>query len=273
MGWRVNDHTSAEQVGAIIRSEREKRELTGTKLAQLAQVSASTLSQLEHGKRAVSLDLADQVLAALGLRLHVGVEPLHDKIDKAIAQCAGRSLSEIVGTWKVSLTAFATFLDGVPYIIEGPAAAALQGVPVAVDTLGIAIPADDDAAREKFESAMYRIRARRGPDGWQPLSLRAPGSPRFWTMWWGAVEVRQATKFNPVMWIDIDPLPRLVATTTIPGAEFDLIDVSTQTEMEPLKRARVAVAPLASIESRDPAMRRLLERTRERLEAHHQVHD
>ena len=96
----TGDDGSAERMGALVRGQREKLELSLGKLAARSGVSAATLSKLERGQRSVTLDLADRVLEVMGLRLHVTVEPLWTTVDEAIANAAGHSPAERVAQWR-----------------------------------------------------------------------------------------------------------------------------------------------------------------------------
>src|SRR5258708_5465206 len=62
MAVATGNDGSAERMGALVRGQREKRELSLGKLAARSGVSVATLSKLERGQRSVTLDLADRVL-------------------------------------------------------------------------------------------------------------------------------------------------------------------------------------------------------------------
>jgi hypothetical protein len=188
----------------------------------------------------------------MGLRLHVAAEPQWGPVDEAIERAAGRSLSERVSGWAADAAAYFTLLDGVPFIVEGLAAAALQGAPVPVDALAIAVPADDEEALDNLTIALAAMSAHRG-EGFEDRDPRTAGSPRYQSMH-GPLYVRLASPFEPVLWADIDPLPE----PRLPLRWF------LRESREPLPRARVAVTPVADVEAMDAGVRRVLRRVRER---------
>jgi ribosome-binding protein aMBF1 (putative translation factor) len=66
------DAIPIEQVGARIRAERRRQQLTLRQLAELSGSSQATLSRIEGGSLAVQLDTLVQVAQALGLQLWIG---------------------------------------------------------------------------------------------------------------------------------------------------------------------------------------------------------
>lgn len=246
----TDDDRSAGRAGAIIRSEREQRALSLAQLAAEAGVSVANLSRLERGQRASTLDLADRVLRAMGLRLHVEAEPMFADIDDMIAQAADRSLTDVVKGWEIDAAAYFSLLNGVPFIVEGMAAAALQGVPAQVETLEIAVPADDEEALDEFAFTMEGIGAHRGY--YETRDPREPGSPDYKSMH-GTLRVRLVSPFEQVCWVDIDPLPE---------PDFRLVWFLREMR-EPLPRARVAVTPLFRIEAESGQVRRVIQRVRD----------
>ena len=246
------DDRSADRAGAIIRAEREKRDLSLAKLAASAGVSAACISRLERGQRVSTLDLADKVLGAMGLRLHVEAEPQFADIDTVIAQAARRSPSEVVSDWRPSAGAYFTYFADVPFIVEGLAAASLQGAPVTVETLEIAVPADNDDALDRLTITLGVMGAHRGE--FENRDPRVKGSPDYVSLH-GRLRIRLASPFEPVLWIDIDPLP-----APLFGVSWFLREYR-----DPLPRARVALTPLADIEASNGHVQRVIRRTRDIL--------
>lgn len=247
-----DDDRSASRAGGIIRAEREKRCLTQAKLAELAGVGKTTISALELGQRATTLDLLDRLLTAMGLRLHVEAEPRFADIDTVIAAAAGRPLAEVMDEWVPDAAAYLGFLtrENVPFIVEGLAAAALQGAPVTVETLEIAVPAGDDAALDRLCDIIAATNA--GCGYYEQADPRLPGSPDYNSRH-GPLRLRLADAFEPVFWVDIDPMPE---------PRLPLFWCMRETR-EPLKRAHVALTPLAQVETASAQIRRVLERTRD----------
>lgn len=242
---------SAGRAGEIVRAEREKRCLSQAKLAVLAEVSSATVSAVELGQRATSLDLVDRLLSAMGLRLHVEAEPRFADIDSVIAAATGLPPGQIMAEWVPDAAAYLAFLiqERVPFIVEGMAAAALQGAPVQVETLEIAVPAGDEEGLNRLSVMLAAIGVRRG--NYEVADPRLPGSPDYVSMH-GPLRLRMAEPFEPVFWIDIDPVPE----TRLPLLWF------LRESREPLPRARIAVTPLAQVEASTGQVRRVLDRTR-----------
>jgi transcriptional regulator with XRE-family HTH domain len=248
----AGDDRSARRTGAVIREERDKRGLSLAKLAAAAGVSTACVSRLERGQRTSTLDLADAVLAAMGLRLHVEAEPQFADIDAVIRQASGRPPSEIVSEWRPSAGAFFTYFADVPFIVEGLAAASLQGAPVTVETLEIAVPADNNDALDALTVALGAMGARRG--NFEIRDPRVNGSPDYLSLH-GALRIRLASPFEQVLWMDIDPLPKPLF-----GVTWFLRE-----HREPLPRARIALTPLAEIEASSGHVQRVIRRTRDLL--------
>ena len=244
------DDRSADRTAAVIRTEREKRGLSQAKLALRAGISPATVCQLEQGRRATTLDLADRVLGAMGLRLHVEAEPRFADIDAVIKRATDRAPAEIMAEWVPDAAAYFAFLTDVPFIVEGLAAAALQGAPVRVETLEIAVPADNEEALNWLTVTLGGIGARRGD--FEIRDPRVKGSPDYRSLH-GPLRIRLASPFEPVFWMDIDPMPQ---------PRFGLMWFLREPR-EPLPCARIAVTPLAAIETANGHVRRVVQRTRE----------
>ena len=56
-------------IGSFIRQRRKENKLSQQQLAELAEVSARFISQLEQGKDTVRLDVVNRVLAVFGKTL------------------------------------------------------------------------------------------------------------------------------------------------------------------------------------------------------------
>ena len=65
-------------LGHCIRQMRKDAGYTLTELAAFSQVGVRFLSELENGKRSVRMELVFRVIAALGLHMAIGDEPLPD---------------------------------------------------------------------------------------------------------------------------------------------------------------------------------------------------
>lgn len=242
------------RIGKLIRAARESRGLDGDELAELAGVSQSTISRLERGLLpGITFTTADKILAALDLRLHVETVPLWADVDERIDEAARLPLGERILTWPVGFETLVTRLDGIRYLLDGLTAAAVQGAPVLVEELEIAIARDDEEAVGRFVRLMLDIGAHRG-DGFEELNPLKEGSDRY-TTFAGPVRLRLIDRYEPVVWVDIDPLP------PSENQLFSLLDFSAP---PPLTRAHLAVVPLAEITTAHRSAARVLERIRQR---------
>lgn len=242
---------SADRAGRIVRAEREKRCLSQAALAAQACVSPATVSAVELGQRATSLDLMDQLLRAMGLRLNVEAEPEFADIDAVIDDVRGRPPAEIISEWEPDAAAYFTFFiqEDVPFMVDGLAAAALQGAPVKVDILEVVVPDGDDAILDRLAIMLYALGARRAD--YKPADPSLPGEPDYDTHH-GRLRLRLVDQFDPVCWVDIDPLP-----------ETRLPLLWLLRPRDPLPSARVAVRPIGQVETANAQVRRVLARTRQ----------
>jgi transcriptional regulator with XRE-family HTH domain len=240
---------ATQRAGELIRQARLARELGVAELARQAGVSPATVSKIERGRRpAVTIAMADRILAAMGLRLHVETVPLWADIDTAIAEAGRRSLAERMTAWPIDFAAFVNRLDGLPYLLDGLTSAAVQGAPVMVEEFEIVVPRDDEVL-DRLTFMLEDFMARRG-EGFESRDPRRPGSEHYLCIA-GRFRIRLAGTYQPVLWADIDPLPdplgRLPSINGLPLPG-------------PLGRARVAVVPLTEIQATDGHARRIIER-------------
>jgi transcriptional regulator with XRE-family HTH domain len=211
-----------------------ERELGVAELARRAGVSPASVSKIERGQRpAVTIAMADRILAAMGLRLHVETVPLWADIDTAIAEAAKQSLAERMAGWPIDFAAFVNRLDGIPYLLDGLTSAAVQGAPVIVEEFEIIVPHDDEVL-DRLTFLFGDFMARRG-EGFESRRFR----------------VRLIDSFQPVLWADIDPLPEAI---------MRLPSINGLPRPAPLRRARVAVVPLIEIQATDGHAKRVIER-------------
>jgi transcriptional regulator with XRE-family HTH domain len=243
------DGKATQRTGELIRAARVERGLGVVELGRLAGVSAATVSKIERGRRpAVTLAMADRILAALGLRLHVETVPLWADIDTAIAEAAKQSLAERMQEWPFDFAALVSRLDGIPYLLDGLTSAAVQGAPVKAEEFEFAVPRDDEVL-DRLTFLLHDFMARRG-EGLQSRDPREPGSEHYLCVA-GRFRIRLIDRYQPVLWADIDPLP---------AAEATLPSINGLPLPPPLTRVRVAVVPLAEIQTVDGYPKRIIER-------------
>lgn len=244
---------AVERVGMLIRQAREAAGLTIRDLASKCGVSPASISKIELARRAtVNLATADRILTAMGLRLDVGTVPLWADIDQAIDEAAALPLADRIRTWQIEFEAMVTRFDGIPYLLDGLTAAAVQGAPVMVEAFEIAVPRDD-AVLDRLTLLLEDIMARRG-EGFEFLDPREPGSD-YWRSAAGRIRIRLIDRYQPEHWVDIDPLPE---------SDIHLSTASWRALPPPLTRAHLPVVPLAEIRAGDTQARRILDRIAQR---------
>lgn len=249
----------AMDVGALVRRARRESGLTQHALAELAGVQRQTVTGIESGRRRPSLETLVGLLAAAGLQMRVELEPLDSDVRRLIEE--RRALAEpsadVVGAWRLFTTLLE--MDAVAYRVEGLAAAALIGAPVAVPTIQVALAATDATyewlARHLFLSA-FRVRV----DGrWGALDFDFP------TRWTAdgpgegaAVRVRdRLAEECPDGRFRLEGFEEVAARLAPAGEVARHVQVVTSA-------GPVAVQPLDEIESADPDVARVLRVMRSR---------
>ena len=89
--------TAVDQVGPRLRAARQARGWTLDDLAQVAGVSASTLSRLESGKRQASLELLLPLTRALGIRIDdlLPAETADPRVRRAVERRGGKVIAPL----------------------------------------------------------------------------------------------------------------------------------------------------------------------------------
>jgi transcriptional regulator with XRE-family HTH domain len=239
---------ATERIGALVRKARLSHNLGLVELASLAGISPASISRIERGiGPALTVAMAERILAALELRLDIEVVPLWADVDEAIEAAARMTVAERIQAWPFSFTQFVSRLDGIPYLLDGLTAAAVQGAPVRVEEVEIAVPRDDEVL-DQLTKLLADIMAKRG-DGFDYLDPREPGSDDYLCIA-GRFRIRLIDAYRPELWVDIDPL---AADDPLPS----LFGLPTPPI---LTRARLAVVPLTEIQATDSQARRVLER-------------
>jgi transcriptional regulator with XRE-family HTH domain len=224
----------AEAVGWAFNTERARHNLSQTGAAYRLGMTQQWVSKVERGAIGLTVDMVERLFALFDLQVRLELEPagadLDGEIDHFVAMTDPERAAVVNGFGRT----FAQ-LSGVPWVLSGRLGAFVQGAPVRVLRLDLAVAdADLDALHEVFE--------RHPCDRWNerlmdyygaPLDPRRPGAMR-WLL--GLCEVRLEI---------VDSLP----------AALD-ITVGGRT---------LPVRPLADIEARYADVARLMKRTRTRL--------
>ncbi|SIN20683.1 helix-turn-helix domain-containing protein [Micromonospora cremea] len=173
-------------LGTAIRQQRHLRELSQCELAELAGVSQAAVARIECGNRAPSIAVLEALLAAMDVQLVVGVEPLDAHLDARIDDLAARPIAERID--ELGLHRMLDQLTDFPQVITGSTAALLQGAPVPVKALEIAVRWQDSKRFTHWLEAAYgqRWNARWGEFGGVWLEPEEQGEHR-WTTRYGEI--------------------------------------------------------------------------------------
>lgn len=133
-------------VRSLLKQARTSARLTQAGLAERAGVARSVVADYERGRNAPTVKQFERLLAAAGFQLAVQLEPLGADIEQAVRECMGMPIEQRVEKLPapLPLETFIRIVECVPYVIEGAAAALLQGAPLPVEAVDVAVP-DDDA--------------------------------------------------------------------------------------------------------------------------------
>ncbi|WP_200206367.1 helix-turn-helix domain-containing protein [Micromonospora coerulea] len=171
----------ATQIAAALRRERGGRLLTQQALADQVGTSQAAIARVERGDRLPSLTLVERLFAALDLQLAVAVEPLDAHLDTRMAELAARPLPERIE--QLGLDRLIDRLGDLPHLLTGSTAALLQGAPVPVDAVEIALRWRDSSRFTAWLRAGYgqRWNARWEEFGGLQLEPEEPGEHRWRT--------------------------------------------------------------------------------------------
>lgn len=234
------DRNLSQEIGRLLREEREKAAWTQLAFAKQVNTSQQWLSKVERGTAAPTTATVERLFAALGMKLRVTVVPLEADLDEridALASASDEDRADVIRRHSVMLSRLA----GVRYVFNGRLAAFLQGAPVPAKRLELAITAADLAA---LSAAIRTINCLRWDERWRDFSnydvdpLR-PGPMRWLSGWTELV---------------IEVFPELPASLTIqvggrllpvrPLVELETTDAELATIMARVRQRRgIAAGP------------------------------
>ncbi|MFI5929882.1 helix-turn-helix domain-containing protein [Micromonospora sp. NPDC051543] len=173
-------------LGAVLRQQRQRRELSQRQLAGLAEVSQAAVARIERGERAPSVPVLERLFTAMDVQVVVGVEPLDVHLDARIDELAARPIGERID--ELGLNETLDRLTDFPQVLTGSTAALLQGAPVPVDAVEIALRWQDSKRFTGWLEANYgqRWNARWGEFGGVWLEPEEPGEHR-WSTRYGEI--------------------------------------------------------------------------------------
>lgn len=67
----MDETSSRERIGLLIKSVRQRKGLTQEQLAELSGITRSTISKIEAGKFNASIDLLEKLIKPLGAELDI----------------------------------------------------------------------------------------------------------------------------------------------------------------------------------------------------------
>ncbi|MEU4529233.1 helix-turn-helix transcriptional regulator [Micromonospora ureilytica] len=173
-------------LGAAVRQQRHLRDLSQRQLAALAEVDQAAVARFERGARAPTIAVLERLLAAMDVQLVIGVEPLDAHLDARIDGLAARPIAERIDG--LGLDRLLDRLTDFPQVITGSTAALLQGAPVPVDALEIALRWQDSKPFTRWLETHYgqRWNARWGEFGGVWLEPEEPGE-HLWSTRYGEI--------------------------------------------------------------------------------------
>ncbi|WFF01441.1 helix-turn-helix transcriptional regulator [Micromonospora sp. WMMD964] len=173
-------------IASVVREQRHLRDLTQCELAEAAGVSQAAVARIENGNRTPSITVLEALLAAMGVQLVVGVEPLDAHLDARMDDLAARPIAERIEA--LALDDLLDRLPDLPPVITGSTAALLQGAPVPVEALEIALRWQDSKLFTSWLENNYgrRWNARWSEFGGLWLEPEEPGEHR-WSTTYGEI--------------------------------------------------------------------------------------
>ncbi|MFE9916527.1 helix-turn-helix domain-containing protein [Micromonospora sp. NPDC005553] len=173
-------------LGAAARHQRQLRDLSQRQLAALAEVDQAAVARFERGERAPTIPVLERLFAAMDVQLVVGVEPLDAHLDAQIDGLTARPIAERIDG--LGLDRLLDRLTDFPQVITGCTAALLQGAPVPVDALEIALRWQDSTPFTRWLETNYgqRWNDRWGEFGGVWLEPEEPGEHR-WSTRYGEI--------------------------------------------------------------------------------------
>jgi len=198
----MSDSPLRRDLGQLIRLEREAAGLSIDDLATRAGTTAGILTRVERATHTPSFELAERILDALGLRLRLGTERVADldaELDRLALQPLARRLD------RSGMAHLLGSIEGFPFVVDGAVAAALQGVPLPMDTLDIAVCWADAEVFSRWLTRRFAYRWHERSQEFRMLDLdpRSPG-PHFWNTTFGKVRARLADELPEAIEVVVD---------------------------------------------------------------------
>ncbi|MFI7073802.1 helix-turn-helix domain-containing protein [Micromonospora sediminicola] len=220
----------AGQVAHAVRHEREQAGLTQQALAGRAGLSQAAVARIERGDRLPSLPTVERLLGALGRQLRIEVEPLDSHLDATLDKAAGTALTDRIAD--LGLDRIIDALGNLPCVLTGGTAALLQGAPLPVDAVEIAVRWRD---APRFTKWLERAHAQRWNARWEEWGgvhpePEEPGAHR-WLTRHGELRARMCEELP-------EPVEIRLGERTYPVEPLVEIEVTDPRTAELLRRHR-----------------------------------
>jgi transcriptional regulator with XRE-family HTH domain len=155
-----------QDISRLLRAERESAGITHVELAGRAGVSAASLSRIERGTLAPSVDNLEKIFAALGRKVSFTVEAMAEPAPPLDVQLRKAGIGQLLKT-----------LEAMPCVVDGALAAAVRGEATSVEELDLDVAWRDSG---RMTGWLVRRLAYRWDDGHKEFRLtdldpRAPG--------------------------------------------------------------------------------------------------
>lgn len=219
-----------QQIAHALRHERDRAGLTQQALAARAGLSQAAIARIERGDRLPSLTTAERLLTALDRQLRIEVEPLDSHLDAALDEMTGTDLVERLED--LGLDRLVAALGDLPYVLAGSTAAALQGAPIPVAEIEIAVRWRDSPP---FSAFLERAHAQRWNAHWEEWGgvrhePEEPGEHR-WRTRHGELRARMVEELP-------EPIEVRVGERIYPVEPLVQVEVTDRRAAEMLRRHR-----------------------------------
>jgi transcriptional regulator with XRE-family HTH domain len=186
-----------------LQSERARSRLTQRQLALRARTSQQWVSRVERGSTAPTTAAVDRLFAALDLQVRVDAEPAGSDFDAEIDKYAAMTAEERVEAFRWYHRRFDQLGD-LPYVVSGRLAAFVQGAPVAVPRIDLAVAEKDLGG---YAALFDRVVCTRWNERWHDFGgvetdPREPG-PMRWKLGYDEVRLHVAKTLPPAIVVRI----------------------------------------------------------------------
>lgn len=149
--------------GALLKRARSAAGISQRELADRSGLAASVVGDYERGRFSPTVRQLNRLLAAAGFQLQTELVRLGADTDSLIRQSLALPAGDRLQHLQTALDLFVPLLRGVPYAIEGAAAAVLQGAPIPAPWLGVVVPGEDAALERLARAPRPRASPARSP--------------------------------------------------------------------------------------------------------------